>query len=63
MEIILTKKQIDLIKKRLEENSIEEKELSGKDRKKEPINGWDFVDLSNERAELEEIIKNRCIQL
>ena len=63
MEIKLTKEQIDLIKKRLEENSKEEKELRVKDRKNEPINGWDFVALSNERDELEELVKNRCIQL
>jgi hypothetical protein len=61
MEIKLTENQLNLIKDRLIENLKEEKELRIKDRKNEPVNGWDFVALSCERDDLEYAIKNGFI--
>ena len=63
MEITLTNKQLKLIQNRLAENLKEEKELRIKDRKNEPINGWDFVSLANERGDLEHAIKNGYVSL
>lgn len=63
MELKLTNEQIKLIENRLEENFKEEKELRIKDRKNESVNGWDFIALSNERGELELILKNGYVEL
>ena len=63
MEIKLTSKQLELVKNRLTENLKEEKELRIKDRKNEPINGWDFMALSNERGTLEDVIKKGYTEL
>ena len=58
---VLTEDQLQLIEDRLKENSKEEKELRVKDRKNEAVNPWDFVYLSNEKSELEFILKNKYI--
>ena len=62
MKIKLTDNQIKLVKNRIKENLKEEQELLIKDKKNEPVNGWDFAALSNERYELEYVIKTKHIQ-
>lgn len=63
MEIKLTSKQLELVKNRLAENLKEEKEMRIKYLKNEPINGWDFIALSNERGTLEDVIEKGYIEL
>lgn len=63
MKIKLTIEQLELVKNRLAENLKEEKELRIKDRKNEPINGWGFVALSDERGTLEDVIKKGYTEL
>lgn len=63
MKLKLTNEQIKLIENRLEENLKEDEELRVKDRKKGAVNGWDFVALSNERSDLEDIIKKGYVEL
>jgi len=57
MIIKLTSEQLELVKDRLEKNLQEEKELRKKDKNNEPVSGWDFVALDNERGVLEDVIK------
>ena len=63
MEIKLTKEQLALIEDRLKENHKEENELRIKDRKNEPVNGWDFIALANERGTLEDVLKKGYTEL
>lgn len=63
MKIKLTDEQIELISNRLKDNLNEEADLRIKDERSEPISGWDFVHLSNERGELEYIVKNGYIEI
>jgi len=61
MIIQLTKKQLDSIRIRLEQNINEEKKLREKDKRKEYVNGWDFVSLSDEKYTLEKALKDKHI--
>jgi len=62
MILKLTKEQKKLIKNRLDENLIEEKQLRKK-QETEDVNGWDFMRLKNERDDLEHIIENGEIEI
>lgn len=61
MKIHLTNEQIEEVEKRLDEVLEEEFTLREK-QKIEPVNGWDFVALSNEEYTLKEILKNGVIE-
>ena len=63
MKLKLTNGQKKLIENRLEENKLEEKELRIRDKENEHVSGWSFVALSNERGDLEDILKNGYVQL
>ncbi len=63
MIIKLTSEQLELVKDRLEENLQEEKELRKKDKNNQPVSGWDFVALDNERGVLEDVIKKGYTEL